>query len=121
MTVVASSDTAPTGAAELLDLRDQPVERTEAVERYLDAALTLVGRWGVTKTSLADVAKAAGVSRATIYRSFPGGKQELFQTLALRELQSYVSAIVEVIDAADDLDDALTGALVVASRLAHDH
>lgn len=97
------------------DLRD-PVE-----QRILDGALTLVARWGVTKTSLADVAKSAGCARATVYRTFPGGKQQLFHALGARELAAYVSGIVAVIDAAEDLDDALTGALVVASRLAHDH
>jgi AcrR family transcriptional regulator len=104
-----------------IDLRDGLPERTESVERMLDAALGLVARWGVTKTALSDVAKAAGCSRATLYRAFPGGKRQLFWMLAVRELQAYVGEVVEVIDAAEDLDDALTGALVVAARLARDH
>src|SRR3954471_24119811 len=104
-----------------IDLRDPLPERTVAVDRMLDAALELVARWGVTKTALADVAKAAGCSRATLYRAFPGGKRQLFWMLGVRELQAYVGEIVEVIDAAEDLDDALTGALVVAARLVRDH
>ena len=114
-------------AAPVLDLRDlravtqAPSETEPVVERILDAALTLVARWGVAKTALADVAKEAGCSRATVYRAFPGGKQQLFQALGLRELRTYVDEIVDVIDAADDLDDALTGALVVASRAVRDH
>src|SRR4051794_10895652 len=104
-----------------IDLREPLPDRTVAVDRMLDAALTLVARWGVAKTALADVAKAAGCSRATLYRAFPGGKQQLFHELGVRELVAYVREIVEVIDAAEDLDDALTGALVVAARLAHDH
>jgi AcrR family transcriptional regulator len=103
-----------------IDLRS-PDERPESVERILDAALTLVGRWGVAKTALGDVAKEAGCSRATLYRAFPGGKQELFHQLGVRELVAYLGEIVAVIDAADDLDDALTGALVVASRLVRAH
>ena len=109
------------GAPPALDLREGSVERPESTDRILDAALDLVGRWGVTKTALGDVAKAAGRSRATLYRAFPGGKQQLFLALSIRELQSYVDEIVEVMDAADDLDDALTGALVVAARLIRDH
>ena len=100
---------------------DAPAPGSEATERILDATLVLIGRWGVSKTALADVAKEAGCSRATVYRSFPGGKQHLIQSLAARELRIYVDAIVDAIDAADELDDALTRALVVAARLVHDH
>ncbi|MCU1354967.1 MAG: transcriptional regulator, TetR family [Acidimicrobiales bacterium] len=118
---VTSAPVEASAPAATVDVRDPAVERTEPVDRHLDAALTLVGRWGVTKTSLADVAKASGCSRATIYRAFPGGKQQLFHLLAVRELQSYVAEIVAVIDAAEDLEEALTAALVVASRLVRNH
>lgn len=110
----------PVETAAVVDLR-VPGESSEVTERILDAALVLVARWGVGKTALADVAKQAGCSRATVYRAFPGGKAHLFQALAVRELAAYRDAIVEVIDVAEDLDDALTRALVVASRLLHDH
>lgn len=90
-------------------------------DRILDATVVLVARWGVAKTTLADVAKAAGCSRATLYRAFPGGKQALFDALARRELRAYLGAIVDAVDAADDLADAVTRALVVATRLLRDH
>lgn len=93
----------------------------ELADRILDATLGLVARWGVSKTSLADVAKAAGCSRATLYRTFPGGKQHLFARLGQRELDSYLSAILEAVDTADDLGDALTRGLVVGARLLRDH
>lgn len=100
---------------------DVPAPGTDVTDRVLDAALVLVGRWGVSKTALADVAKEAGCSRATLYRAFPGGKQHLFLSLAARELATYRSAILDAIDAADELADALTRGLVVAARLLHDH
>src|SRR5690606_11737319 len=90
-------------------------------DRILAAALTLVARWGVSKTSLADVAKEAGCSRATVYRAFPGGKQHLFNSLGERELRSYVQAVIDAVDEAGDLADALTRGLVVAARLLRDH
>ena len=43
----------------------------ELEERICDAALTCVARWGLTKTTLEDVARQAGCGRATIYRHFP--------------------------------------------------
>jgi AcrR family transcriptional regulator len=100
---------------------DAPRPSGEAETRILDAALVLVGRWGVAKTALGDVAKQAGCSRATLYRAFPGGKQHLFLALATRELTTYRTAILDAIDAADELGDALTRALVVAARLLRDH
>lgn len=89
--------------------------------RILDSTLVLVGRWGVGKTSLIDIAKEAGCARATVYRVFPGGKQQLFAELGLRELRGYVESIVEAIDSAEDLDEAVTRGLVVAARLLRDH
>jgi AcrR family transcriptional regulator len=98
-----------------------PAPTTEVEDRILDAALVLVARWGVAKTALGDIAKEAGCSRATLYRAFPGGKQHLFVALATRELTAYRRGILDAIDAADELGDALTRALVVASRQLHDH
>lgn len=98
-------------------LRAEP----EAAERILDATLALVARWGVAKTTLADVAKEAGCSRATVYRAFPGGKAHLLGSLADRELAAYLGAVLDAIDTAEGLDDALTMALVVAARLLRDH
>jgi AcrR family transcriptional regulator len=109
---------APGGPVVLDDAPTRPPARDE---RILDAAVTLVARWGVTKTSLADIAKEAGCSRASLYRSFPGGKQQLFAAVGLRELAGYVDAIVEVVHESDDLADALTRGLVVAARLLRDH
>ncbi|MFN8018270.1 MAG: TetR/AcrR family transcriptional regulator [Acidimicrobiales bacterium] len=104
-----------------LDVLAAPAAPSEVTERILDATLVLVARWGVGKTALADVAKEARCSRATLYRAFPGGKQHLLLSLAQRELATYVAGIVEAIDAAEGLEDALTRGLVVATRLLRDH
>src|SRR4051812_44144995 len=98
---------------------DAPGAGREVEGRVLDAALVLVARWGVAKTALGDIAKEAGCSRATLYRAFPGGKRHLFLALATRELVTYRAGILDAIDAADELGDALTRALVVAARLLH--
>jgi AcrR family transcriptional regulator len=100
---------------------DVPAAGSEAAERILDATLALIARWGVAKTALGDVAKEAGCSRASLYRAFPGGKQHLLLALGERELVAYVGAIADAIDTADDLEEALTRALVVATRLLRDH
>src|SRR5579859_5613750 len=43
-----------------------------ATERVLEAALQMIGQVGMTALSMDDLAEAAGVSRATLYRLFPG-------------------------------------------------
>lgn len=109
-----SSTTAPTTVPADLAV-------SELEDRILDAALVLVARWGVTKTALADVAREARCSRATVYRAFAGGKQHLFAQLGERELRSYLDAIIDAIDSGEDLLDSVTRGLVVATRLLRDH
>jgi AcrR family transcriptional regulator len=58
---------------EALDVEREPGAR----ERILEAALKLVGVQGLTALSMDDLANEAGVSRATLYRLFPG-KAALF-------------------------------------------
>jgi len=47
--------------------------------RVLEGAYACVARRGMAKTTVDDVAAASGVSRATIYRIFPGGKEEVLR------------------------------------------
>jgi AcrR family transcriptional regulator len=51
-----------------------------AKQRILDAALDQVGRHGLAQLSMDELAATAGVSRATLYRLFPG-KSALFGEL----------------------------------------
>jgi AcrR family transcriptional regulator len=61
---------------EELDFQPEPGTR----ERILDAAVKLVGAHGLNALSMDDVATHAEVSRATLYRLFPG-KAALFTSL----------------------------------------
>ncbi len=61
---------------EALDLRPEP----DAGQRILEAAVRLVGAHGLGALSMDDVAAHAEVSRATLYRLFPG-KAALFTSL----------------------------------------
>jgi AcrR family transcriptional regulator len=70
--------------------------KPETRQVILEAALELVGRQGLAELSMDDLAAAAGVSRATLYRLFPG-KSALFG--ALVRTYSPWEAIVDVIEA----------------------
>ena len=60
--------------------------------RLLDATAACVARVGVSKTTLDDVAREAGCSRATLYRYFPG-KPALLGALVGREAQTLRAAL----------------------------
>src|SRR6059058_3568352 len=53
------------------------VESRSVQERVLEGALASIGRYGLARTTVDDVAQASGVSRATIYRHFPGGRDQV--------------------------------------------
>lgn len=108
--LIAPSDDTVVGVA-VADLSD----------RILDASVLLVARWGVAKTSLADVARAAGCSRATVYRTFPGGKSDMFLRLGRRELARYLEQVVVAMEAEERLEDALTAGLVAAADALERH
>src|SRR6266511_1289827 len=67
--------------------------------RILDTALDLVGRHGLAELSMDELAAAAGVSRATLYRLFPG-KSALFS--ALIRAYSPWEAVADAIEAMPD-------------------
>ena len=51
------------------------------VQKMLDAALTLFSRHGFKRTSMSDIAKEAGIARATLYLRF-ADKRAVFAALA---------------------------------------
>jgi AcrR family transcriptional regulator len=78
-----------------LGLQPPPTVRS----RILDTALDLVGRHGLADLSMDELAAAAGVSRATLYRLFPG-KEALFAAL-IRNFSPF-EPIAAVLEAAGD-------------------
>lgn len=63
-------------------------ERKLREERILDAATTLLVRWGYRKTTIDDVAREAGVGKGTIYLHWKD-KNDLFRAAIWREQQRY--------------------------------
>ncbi len=90
-------------------------------ERIVDAMLECIGRWGIAKTTADDIARAAGISRATLYRVFPGGKDVAFDAVIRREARRFFDVITERLDAADRLEDLLVIGIVEAARFLIGH
>ena len=86
---------------------------TEA--RILAGALACIARYGVAKTTLDDIAREAGCSRATVYR-YVGGKEELLTRLVRAEATRIGREVMAAASAAQDLTEALVAMAVTAAR-----
>ncbi len=82
--------------------------------RAVQATLRCLARYGASKTTIDDVAREAGYSRATLYRAFPGGKDELLDTVVRSEVSRFFATIERQMQEADDLEELLVAAISVA-------
>jgi len=87
-----------------------------AEERALDAAKVCCERWGFDRVTVDDIAAEAGISRATLYRLFPGGKDVLFEALRARENTRFFDDLDTHVAAADDLEELIVSILVEATN-----
>ncbi len=96
-----------------------PLEGTSRA--IVDAAGACLARWGVSKTTVADLAQEAGCSRATIYRTFPGGKSQIMALYGLSELHAFFEEAVRLVGEADTLEAALVDLITNAANGLADH
>ena len=95
---------------DLDEVASAPASPERRRRQLLDTALAVFARHGYRKTSMDDVAQAAGVSRQGLYLHFPN-KEELFRAAvehALRRSQLQVSQALAEPDVS--LEDRLVGA-----------
>ena len=93
-----------------------PVGRAASEERVREAALRCIARWGLAKTTLDDVAREAGISRATVYRLVPGGKDGLLEAVANAEVGRFFTGVASRMAEADTLEDTLVAGMSEAGR-----
>lgn len=84
-----------------------------ATDRLLDAAFDLVLATGLGAVSLTDVARRAGVSRATAYREL-GGKDALLAAIGRREIGRMFAAGLRRVDVDAPLEVVLRDAVLFA-------
>jgi AcrR family transcriptional regulator len=90
---------------------------TESVEdQVIDAVKACCERFGMAKVTIDDVAAASRVSRATIYRLFPGGRDVLFEALRVREITDFFDELTAQTADVDDLEDLVVGLVVASTR-----
>ena len=90
--------------------------RDLAAERILDAAAELFRTDGVTATGMADVAAAAGCSRATLYRYFEN-RQVLRTAFVHREARRIGALVTVEVAGIEDPEEQVTEAALAAVRL----
>jgi len=83
----------------------------DARRRILEATYVCVARWGLSKTTVEDAARQAGLSRATVYRYFPA-KTDLVAALLKQIAASEIGALRRAAAAAPGPLSALSAAIM---------
>jgi AcrR family transcriptional regulator len=90
-------------------------------EHILEGSYACVTRHGMAKTTVEDVAREAQVSRATVYRYFPGGKDQLLRDTVTWEAARFLDRLAAATAGAPDFATLLEEALVFAHRALGEH
>jgi AcrR family transcriptional regulator len=90
-------------------------------QRVLEATYVCVARWGLSKTTVEDAAREAGLSRATVYRYFPGGRDELVDAVVSWQYQRFFGRLYDEVHGATSLDEVLERGLALARRSILEH
>ncbi|MDQ1465592.1 MAG: hypothetical protein QOH10_7 [Actinomycetota bacterium] len=99
----------------------EPSDPLDVRQRLLTSTYVCVSRYGLLKTTVDDVVKESGVSRATIYRQFPGGRDELLRETVGWEIGRYFIRLADHVQDAPDLACLLEDGLVFARRSLLEH
>ena len=90
-------------------------------ERVLEGAYQCVARFGLAKTTVEDVVKESGVSRATVYRVFPGGKDQLLRAAVGWEMGRFFGRLADAVAGAPDFASLVESGLIWAHSAVHGH
>ena len=90
-----------------VDLVESPVD--QAAERILDAATAEFARRGVRRTTMNQIANAAALGVATVYRRFPQ-KDQLVRAVILREAEVVTAAVVAELERPTTVAEQSAGA-----------
>jgi AcrR family transcriptional regulator len=85
-------------------------------QRILEATYACVARWGLAKTSVEDAAREAKVSRATVYRVFPGGREELISAVVAWATLEFFIRLYEQVQGATSLEQVMERGIMFAHR-----
>jgi len=75
----------------------------------------------MAKTTLDDVAREAGIGRATLYRRFPGGREALMQEVLAVETARFLRRVDARVAGVDSVEDLIVGGMVEAATTLATH
>ncbi len=94
----------------------EPIPTTpEVTARVVDGALRAIARFGLAKLTVDDVAREAGISRATLYRYFPG-RGAVLAAVVRSETERLQRGLDEALGGATTLAEALTAVAGYGAR-----
>ena len=88
---------------------------TDTRELIIESALACFGRQGLRKTTVVDIARAADVSRSTVYEYFRD-KGAIVEACAEHSSQRFYREMARAMGPGDSLEDKLTLAAVFVTR-----
>jgi AcrR family transcriptional regulator len=91
------------------------IAATDTREVIIEAAMACFGRHGLTKTTVVDIARAADVSRSTVYEYFRD-KSEIVEACAEHSSQRFYREMARAMGGGESLEDKLTLAAVFVTR-----
>ncbi|MHB8263589.1 MAG: TetR/AcrR family transcriptional regulator [Acidimicrobiales bacterium] len=90
-------------------------------QRILESVYACVAQWGVAKTTMEDVAHKAKISRATLYRYFPGGREEIVQSVIAWQAAKFLAGLYEVLHGSQSLQDIIERLMLFSSGYLRNH
>lgn len=99
----------------------QPDDPLSVHDQVVRATYACIARYGMAKTTVEDVVRECGLSRATIYRYFPGGRDELLREAVAWQLGEFFIRLADQIADADNLIDLFDRGIAFARRAIVEH
>jgi AcrR family transcriptional regulator len=93
----------------------------DARTRLLAAAVDVAGTTGLGRLTVEEAARAAGMARATVYRHFPGGREQLVSEAVTWEVARFFATLVARLDGVDDLPTRLEQGIIRGRALLAEH
>jgi AcrR family transcriptional regulator len=102
------------GAAQARPLRK--VRDDSIRSRVVEATLHEIAEGRLTSFTVASIVRRSGVSRATVYRAFPGGRDAMIATSVEREGARLFAAVADAMASEDSLHSCLLSGLTTVWR-----
>jgi AcrR family transcriptional regulator len=88
--------------------------------RILDAAFEAVATFGLSRLTVEDVARQAGLSRQSVYRYF-GSKDDLIGALVVREVETFLDGVQRATARHADLEEAMRESALFCLHTLREH